>query len=117
MSHKKVSSDTAAPVIPFPEPLLVTTAHAVELLSISTWEVRRLVRKGLLTHKRLSKTHWLIPLKSVRAFAEVSSKGRASPGFLGARFFAGPAFSGRPPTCPSKMYLKSNIPFWFALRT
>jgi hypothetical protein len=61
---------TAASV-PFPEPLLVTTAHAAELLSVSPWEVRRLIRKGLLAHKKLSKTNWLIPMKSVRAFAEV----------------------------------------------
>jgi len=69
MSHKKDSSLTAVPVTV--EPLLVTTARASELLSISTWEVRRLVRKGLLQHKKLSKTNWLMPLKSLRAFAEV----------------------------------------------
>ena len=58
-------------VIPSPDPLLVTTAHAAELLSISTWEVRRLVRKGLLAHKKLSRTNWLVTMKSLRAFAEV----------------------------------------------
>jgi helix-turn-helix protein len=58
-------------VIPSSEPLLVTTAHAAELLSISTWEVRRLVRKGQLAHKKLSKTNWLVTMRSVRAFAEV----------------------------------------------
>jgi excisionase family DNA binding protein len=65
-------------VVPSPEPLLVTTARAAELLSISTWEVRRLVRRGLLQHKKLSRTNWLIPMRSVRAFAEVSSNGRAA---------------------------------------
>jgi excisionase family DNA binding protein len=73
MSSKRArpQSAVAVPVVPSPEPLLITTAHAAELLSISTWEVRRLVRKGLLAHKKLSKTNWLIPLKSVKAFAEV----------------------------------------------
>ena len=68
----------AVPVVPCPDPLLVTTAHAAELLSISPWEIRRLVRKGLLAHKKLSKTNWLIPMKSVRAFADVSANGRAA---------------------------------------
>ena len=52
-----------------PEPLLVTTAHAAELLSVSPWEIRRLVRKGLLAHKKLSKTNWLIPMSSLKKFA------------------------------------------------
>jgi hypothetical protein len=69
MSHKKDS--IAGPEVPTVEPLLVPVARAAELLSVSTWEIRRLVRKGLLTHKKLSKTNWLIPMKSVRAFAEV----------------------------------------------
>ena len=60
------------------DPLLVTTARAAELLSVSPWEVRRLVRKGLLAHKKLSRTNWLIPMKSVRAFADVSTNGRAA---------------------------------------
>jgi helix-turn-helix protein len=55
------------------EPLLVTTARAAELLSVSPWEIRRLVRKGLLAHKKLSKTNWLIPMHALRAFAEVRS--------------------------------------------
>lgn len=59
------------------EPLLVTTAHAAELLSISTWEVRRLVRKGFLQHKKLSKTNWLVTMKSIRSFADVSTNARA----------------------------------------
>jgi Helix-turn-helix domain len=71
MPHKKISSAVATTAVQSPEPLLVTTAHAAQLLSTSTWEVRRLVRKGLLQHKKLSKTDWRIPMKSVRAFAEV----------------------------------------------
>jgi hypothetical protein len=67
-----------AVAVPFPEPLLVTTAHAAELLSISTWEVRRLVRKGFLQHKKLSRTNWLLTMKSIRAFADVSTNGRAA---------------------------------------
>ena len=77
MARPKKSA-VAIPAIPSPEPLLVTTAHAAQMLSISTWEVRRLVRKGLLAHNRLSKTHWLIPMRSVRAFADVSTNGRAA---------------------------------------
>jgi hypothetical protein len=73
MSHRKDSSPIAVSAVSAVEPLLVTTAIASELLSISTWEVRRLVRKGLLQHKKLSKTDWRIPLKSIRAFAEVRS--------------------------------------------
>lgn len=73
-THQKKSTAVA---VPFSEPLLVTTAHAAELLSISTWEVRRLVRKGLLAHKKLSRTNWLVTMRSVRSFAEVST-GRAS---------------------------------------
>jgi excisionase family DNA binding protein len=59
----------AVPVFPSPEPLLVTTAHAAELLSISTWEVRRLVRKGFLQHKKLSRTNWLIQMASLKRYA------------------------------------------------
>jgi hypothetical protein len=66
------------PPVPSPEPLLVTTALAAELLSISSWEVRRLVRKGLLAHRKLSKTNWLITTKSIREFANVSVIGRAA---------------------------------------
>lgn len=68
----------SAVAVPYSEPLLVTTAHAAELLSVSTWEVRRLVRKGLLAHRRLSKTHWLIPMRSIRAFADASVTGGAA---------------------------------------
>jgi len=78
MTRQRKSPAVTIPAVPTLEPLLVTTARAAELLSISTWEVRRLVRKGLLAHKRLSKTHWLIPMKSVRAFADVSANGRAA---------------------------------------
>lgn len=66
----RTKSQSAVPAVPSPEPLLVTTAHAADLLSVSPWEVRRLVRKGLLAHKKLSRTDWRIPMKSVRAFAE-----------------------------------------------
>jgi len=71
-------SEVAVHAVPFPEPLLITTAHAAELLSISAWEIRRLVRKGLLAHKKLSRTNWLIPMKSVRAFADASANGRVA---------------------------------------
>jgi hypothetical protein len=77
-SSAAAKSGVAVPAVPSVEPLLVTTAHAAELLSMSTWEIRRLVRKGLLAHKKLSKTNWLIPMKSVRAFADVSANGRAA---------------------------------------
>ena len=73
MPHKKISPTSATTTIPSPEPLLVTTAHAASLLSMSPWEVRRLVRKGLLAHKKLSKTHWLITMRSVRDFANVKA--------------------------------------------
>ena len=78
MHPKRATPQSAGPAVSTLEPLLVTTAHAAELLSISTWEVRRLVRKGLLAHKKLSKTNWLITTKSIRAFADVSTNGRAA---------------------------------------
>jgi hypothetical protein len=53
-------------------PLLVTTARAAELLSVSPWEIRRLVRKGLLQHKTLSKTNWLIVVQSLKKFASAA---------------------------------------------
>jgi Helix-turn-helix domain len=62
----------ASPVLQT-EPLLVTTARAAELLSVSPWEIRRLCRKGLLAYKKLSKTDWRIPMHALRAFAEVRS--------------------------------------------
>jgi len=55
------------------EPLLVNTRTAAKLLGISAWEVRRLVRKGLLAHRKLSKTSWLISMKSIREFAAVAN--------------------------------------------
>lgn len=73
MPHNKISPATATTAVPLPEPLLVTTARAAELLSISPWEIRRLVRKGLLAHKKLSKTNWLITMRSVREFANVKA--------------------------------------------
>lgn len=69
MRHEKSSTDIAAMAVRSPEPLLVTTAQAAELLSVSTWEIRRLVRKGLLTHRKLSKTNWLIQMASLKKFA------------------------------------------------
>lgn len=65
-------SVVAGPALPFPEPLLLTTAAAAELLSVSTWEVRRLVRKGFLQHKKLSRTNWLVTMSSVKKFAVAS---------------------------------------------
>jgi hypothetical protein len=73
--QKQAAVPTAASL---PEPLLIPVAEAARQLSVSTWEIRRLVRKGLLTHKKLSKTNWLIPMKSIRAFADVSANGRAA---------------------------------------
>ncbi len=64
---------TTVPTITFPEPLLVTTKKAACLLSVSPWEVRRLIRKGVLTHKSLGKTSWLVTMKSIRAYAEERS--------------------------------------------
>lgn len=62
-------SALVVPASPIQDPLLVTTAHAAELLSVSPWEIRRLVRKGLLTHKKLSRTNWLIQMASLKKFA------------------------------------------------
>lgn len=73
MSQNNSRSKTAV-AVPCPEPLLVTTARASELLSISTWEVRRLVRRGQLAYKKLSKTNWLITTASIRAFADPTPK-------------------------------------------
>jgi Helix-turn-helix domain len=56
-----------------PEPLLVRTSEAARLLGISEWSVRRLVKRRALACKKLSKCDWLIPMKSIRAFAEVHS--------------------------------------------
>jgi hypothetical protein len=78
MARPKKQTAVEVPVVPSPDPLLVTTTRAAELLSISTWEVRRLVRKGFLQHKKLSRTNWLVTMKSVRAFADVSANGRAA---------------------------------------
>jgi len=63
-NHRKTAGTT-----PSPEPLLVTTAVAAALLSVSTYEIRRLVRKGLLVHRKISKTNWLINVTSLRKFA------------------------------------------------
>ena len=72
MSNRKKSSAVAVPVVPVPhqfEPLLVPVAEAAHILSVSPWEVRRLVRKGVLAVKKIGKTHWLIPVASLRKFS------------------------------------------------
>ena len=74
MPSSNSRNKTAVAVSSSVEPLLVTTARASELLSISTWEVRRLVRRGQLAYKKLSKTNWLITTASIRAFADPSAK-------------------------------------------
>jgi hypothetical protein len=66
------TSKTAVPSPVQIEPLLVTTARAAELLSVSPWEVRRLCRKDLLAYKRLSKTNWLIVVQSLKKFASAA---------------------------------------------
>jgi len=74
MSPQKTQSAVAVPIeASIPEPFLITVAEAARRLSVSTWEIRHLVRKGSLGVKKLGKTHWLISMKSVRAFAEVRS--------------------------------------------
>lgn len=55
------------------EPLLVTVPEAARLLSLSPWTVRRYVRRGLIAAKRISRSKWLIPYKSLLAFATVKS--------------------------------------------
>lgn len=50
-------------------PLLIPVAEAARLLSVSTWEVRRLVRKGALGCKKLGRTKWLISMSSLHKFA------------------------------------------------
>jgi Helix-turn-helix domain len=52
-------------------PLLVSVASAAKMLSLSEYSVRNLVRRGQLSAKKLSQTHWLITTKSIRQFAEV----------------------------------------------
>jgi hypothetical protein len=73
-------SEIASPVARSSDslPLLVTVAVAAELLSVSTWEVRRLCRKGLLAYKKLSPTKWLVTVRSIRQFADVCTNGRAA---------------------------------------
>ena len=57
-----------------PEPLLVTTKQAAQLLSVSPSEIRLLARKGVLAYRRLSKTNWLFSTRSLRVFAEGGAK-------------------------------------------
>jgi hypothetical protein len=54
---------------PFQPPLLVPVCEAARLLSVSTWEIRRLCRKGALGCKKLGRTKWLITSRSIAAFA------------------------------------------------
>jgi excisionase family DNA binding protein len=72
MSAAKSKSAVAIPPVsapPIQPPLLVPVAEAARLLSVSTWEIRRLVRRGVLGCKKLSKTHWLISTSSLQKFA------------------------------------------------
>jgi len=62
----KPKSEVVPPIQP---PLLVPVAEAARLLSVSTWEIRRLVRKGALGVKKLGKTKWLITSRSIQSFA------------------------------------------------
>jgi hypothetical protein len=55
-------------------PLLVPVREAARLLSVSPWEIRRLVRRGALSCKKLSKTHWLITSRSITAFASETAR-------------------------------------------
>jgi len=66
---KQHPAPAAVSVVPSPDPLLVTTARAAELLSVSPWEIRRLVRHGFLQHKKLSRTNWLVTMASLKKFA------------------------------------------------
>jgi len=63
-----------APTIIQQPPLLVPVREAARLLSVSTWEIRRLVRVGALGCKKLGATKWLINSKSISAFASESGR-------------------------------------------
>lgn len=56
-----------------PEPLTVPVAEAARLLSLSEYSIRLLARKGQLAYRKLSKTKWLITMKSIRQFADVKA--------------------------------------------
>jgi excisionase family DNA binding protein len=64
--RSKTVQTLAAPA----EPLLITVKQAGQLLSVSTSEIRILCRKGLLAYRKLGETHWLVSMRSVRAYAE-----------------------------------------------
>jgi excisionase family DNA binding protein len=72
MSVAKSKSAVAAPTVAAPSlqpPLLVPVSEAARLLSVSTWEIRRLVRRGALGCKKLGRTKWLISVSSLQKFA------------------------------------------------
>jgi excisionase family DNA binding protein len=69
MQPRSKSEAVSAVPTPIQPPLLVTVREASRLLSVSPWEVRRLVRRGVLGVKKLSKTHWLISTSSLQKFA------------------------------------------------
>ena len=55
-------------------PLLVPVREAARLLSVSTWEIRRLCRRGALRYKKLGRTKWLVTSKSIEAFASEENR-------------------------------------------
>jgi len=55
-------------------PLAVPVKEAARLLSVSTWEVRRLVRRGALCCKKLGHTKWLVTTRSLHAFVSEASR-------------------------------------------
>lgn len=66
------SPPSSAP--PLQPPLLIPVAEAARLLSVSTWEIRRLCRKGALGYKKLGRTKWLITSRSIQNFASEVSR-------------------------------------------
>ena len=75
MSTKsKIKTMVPAAFVSNVEPLLIPVSEAARLLSISEWSVRRLVRKGYLSVRKLSCTHWLIQTESLRRFASGSER-------------------------------------------
>jgi hypothetical protein len=74
MQPKSKSEAVNAVTTPIQPPLLVSVREASRLLSVSPWEVRRLVRRGVLSVKKLSKTHWLITSRSITVFASETAR-------------------------------------------
>jgi hypothetical protein len=74
MQPRSKSEAVNAVTTPIQPPLLVPVSEAARLLSVSTWEIRRLVRRGALGVKKLSKTHWLITSRSITAFASETTR-------------------------------------------